>query len=82
MVDAFGRAYRRGVKNGKRGKPGTPGINVLSSFMPKSLVNLLQKYDEECCFTLTDLERDIQEKSVDHINSRQDRPRDSDHIRY
>ena len=72
MVDALGRAYCRGVKNGKRGKPGTPGINVLSSFMPKSLVNLLQKYDEECCFTLTDLERDIQEKSgvIKQWNSR------------
>ena len=65
-VDIFGRpSGGSGLMGppgppGPRGRPGIPGsINDLCAWMPRSVLNQLQKTEEECCLVIEEPSKDI-----------------------
>ena len=71
MVDVFGGlglfAGQRGPRGlpGKQGQRGMSGMEDLCSWMPNTVLKNLQEQEEVCCFTLTDLEKDVKRSGND-----------------
>ena len=46
-----------------QGPGGPPGINVLCAYMPKTMMYNLRKFDERCCYLITDPAKDLKNES-------------------